>query len=86
MKRFVSNWDCQRLQSSGIATHSTIERPKTEALSIINATEKLSCHTASIITTAELYDTGTPFVSVTVCTKSVTKPLHNSEMVYYNII
>jgi hypothetical protein len=59
MKRLVSNWDCQRLQSSGIATHSTIERPKTEALSIINATEKLSCHTASIITTAELYATGT---------------------------
>lgn len=32
MKKFVNSWDCQRLQS-------TAERPKTEALNIINATE-----------------------------------------------
>jgi hypothetical protein len=39
MKIFVNSWDCQRLQSSGIATPSTAERPKTEALNIVNATE-----------------------------------------------
>ena len=73
MKRFVSNWDCQRLQSSGISTHSTIERPKTEAQSIINATEKLSCHTALIITTAELYVTGTRHSVITNDSKKCNK-------------
>ena len=59
MKIFVNSWDCQRLQSSGIATHSTAECSKTEALNIINATEKLSCRPASIITTAKACVPGT---------------------------
>jgi len=65
MKIFVNSWDCQRLQSSGIATHSIAERPKTEALKIINATRKLSRRPASIITPAKACVYGTRYSVIT---------------------